>query len=77
MLRDCDSAFAAINLTADTSIDFPMRQAGQSLSGTWTGVLAFSPATGARQEVAIPQATVIQDGVAVSKVACPVAIPCS
>ena len=63
-----DSVFASINLIADSGVDFQMRPVRQSLTGSWTGTFAFSPppAVGARQEVPIPQASIVQEGSTVS-----------
>jgi hypothetical protein len=61
-----DSVFRNVTFVADTSIDVQMTPARQTLAGTWTGVLSFSTATGARQEAAIPQLTIAETGSTVS-----------
>jgi hypothetical protein len=61
-----DSAFQGVTFVADMSIDVRMKAAKQTLSGTWTGVLSFTTATGVREDVAVPQLTIVQAGDAVS-----------
>jgi hypothetical protein len=61
-----DPVFRGITLVADTSVDIQMRKAKQSLAGTWTGTLSFTPATGARQDVDIPQLTLLHVGDTIS-----------
>jgi Carboxypeptidase regulatory-like domain len=57
-----DSVFRGINLVADTVVDVSMTRAMTTLSGMWAGTLSFSPKTGARQDVAIRQLTMMQTG---------------
>lgn len=61
-----DSFFQGITFVADTSIEVRMKAANQTLAGTWTGTLSFTTASGARQDVAVPQLTIVHAGDAVS-----------
>ena len=61
-----DSVFRGITFVADTSIEVQMRPAMQTLAGTWTGTLSFSRGSGAREDVAVPQLTMVHSGVNVS-----------
>lgn len=61
-----DSFFQGVTFVADTSIEIRMKAAKQTLAGTWTGALSFTTANGARQDVAVPQLTMVHVGDAVS-----------
>lgn len=61
-----DSFFQGITFVADMSIEVRMKAAKQTLAGTWTGTLSFTTANGARQDVAMPQLTIMHVGDAVS-----------
>jgi hypothetical protein len=61
-----DSFFQGVTFVADMSIDVRMKAANQTLAGTWTGTLSFTTANGARQDVAVPQLTIMHAGDAVS-----------
>jgi len=61
-----DSFFQGVTFIADMSIEVRMKAAKQTLSGTWTGTLSFTTANGARQDVAVPQLTIVHAGDAVS-----------
>lgn len=61
-----DSAFQGVTFVADMAIDVRMKAAQQTLAGTWTGSLSFTTANGARQDVAVPQLTMVHTGDAVS-----------
>jgi NAD(P)H-dependent FMN reductase len=43
-----------------------MKAAKRTLAGTWSGTLSFTTASGARQDVAVPQVPMMQDGNTVS-----------
>jgi hypothetical protein len=61
-----DSALQGVTLVTDTSIAISMKAANKTLSGTWTGVVSFTPSTGTRQDAAVPQLTVAQSGAGIS-----------
>src|SRR4051812_11336977 len=61
-----DSAFQGVTLTADTSDTVPMKAANKTLAGTWAGSLSFTEAGIGRQDLALPQVTMAQDGNTVS-----------
>jgi len=61
-----DSFLQGVTFVADMSIEVRMKAAKQTLAGTWTGTLSFTTANGARQDVAVPQLTIVQAGNAVS-----------
>jgi len=61
-----DSFFQGLTFVADMSLEVRMKAAQQTLAGTWTGTLSFTTANGARQDVALPQLTLMHAGGAVS-----------
>jgi hypothetical protein len=61
-----DSFFQGVTFVADMSIDVRMKAAKQTLAGTWTGTLSFTTMSGAREDVAVPQLTIVHGGDAVS-----------
>ena len=61
-----DSFFQGVTFVADLSIEVRMKAAQQTLAGTWTGTLSFTTANGARQEIPVPQLTIVHAGDAVS-----------
>jgi hypothetical protein len=66
MYTGYDSVYRGITFVADTSIEVQLRPAMQTLAGTWAGTLSFSRANGAREDVAIPQLTMMHSGSSVS-----------
>ena len=61
-----DSFFQGVTFVADTSIEVRLKAANQTLAGTWTGTLSFTTANGARQDIPVPQLTIVHAGDAVS-----------
>ena len=62
-----DTAFRGIGLNgADQSADFQLAPLMTTLSGTWTGLLEYSPTTGPRQSVTILSAPLTQAGASLS-----------
>ena len=61
-----DSFFQGITFVADMSIEVRMKAAKQTLAGTWTGMVSFTTANGTREDVAVPQLTIVHAGDAVS-----------
>jgi hypothetical protein len=61
-----DSFFQGITLVSDMSVEVRMKAAKQTLAGTWTGTLSFTTASGVREDIAVPQLTMMHAGDAVS-----------
>src|SRR5204863_7622621 len=66
MYSGYDSVYRGITFVGDTSIDVQMRPAMRTLAGTWAGTLSFTRANGTREDVAVPQLTMVHAGATVS-----------